>query len=125
MEAHEVIELTWPKKWATDTESSLFGAFRTRIKVKNWNLDCADLPTLHRQSARKALVHFKVLQVQGLIRYNIFNKVAASHSQDCLLPYIPNSNWEQSQCPCFLLGEQNESDPGKISPVQTPTTEFF
>lgn len=88
-------------------------------------MDHADLPTSHWQSACKALVHFKVLQVQGLIRYNILNNVAASHSQDCLLPYIPNSNWEQSQCPCFLLGEQNELDPGKVYSVQTRWRNFF
>lgn len=60
-------------------------------------------------------VHFKVLQVQGLIRYNIFNNLAASHSRDCLSPYIPYSNWEQLERPCFPSDEQNELDRGKAS----------
>jgi len=88
----ELIKLTWPKKLATDTQSSPFSPFVTRIIVKNENLDNADLPTSHWQAAGKALVHFKVLQVQGLIRYNILNNLASSHSRDCLSPYIPYSN---------------------------------
>lgn len=59
-------------------------------------------------------VHFKVLQVQGLIRYNIFNNLAASHSRDCLSPYIPYSNWEHQSALAFSQMSKTNWTEGRL-----------